>query len=343
METPDFSFDPSSVLIDPKETNTSIMQMDRVVKMSQSLGLIALDKYILLKKKEMYGFVAGSKAGKTLLISELALMAARYSQWKFLVLTTETEVDDYKGTMVSFLMDKDVRDCTADEKIACLEFIDKHFQFLKNELDHLQIFDVYHYTKTKNIDFDAIIIDPITNISRSKKIKGTGNDYYDELYTQYLRFAKAHCSLWIIAHTVTSKEREHIMPFVQDAEYGVYLARRCHYGITFYRDAQDDLRYNRVECHVRYVRSSLTKGGTPTLKNSPIEFIFHKSGEHARTDQFHYNVVVDGIEYENPLLYENKKMNPDGLWPKAVAESVPTERTEKESGYIFGEERDAKF
>lgn len=338
LETPDFEFDPASVLIDPAETNASVMQISRGAIQSQSFGLKALDKYLLLKRREMYGFVAGSKAGKTLLISQLSLMAAKYSSWKFLVLTTETEVDDYKATMVSFMRDKDIKKCTPEEIIESLEFIDKHFQFIKNEVDHLQIFDVYHYTKTKNTDFDAIIIDPITNISRSKKIKGTGNDYYDELYTQYLRFAKAHCSLWIVAHTVTSKEREHIMPFVQDAEYGVYLARRCHYGITFHRDAQDDMRFNVVECHIRYVRSALTKGGTPTLKNSPLEFTFHKSGEHSKIEQFHYDITVEGLTYENPLLYDNKQKLLDyGTFNDTMS------RIEKEPTYTLGEERDAKF
>ncbi len=301
IETPDFSFDPASVLSDIEETNKEVFKIARGEKSFDSIGLNALNKYFVLKQREMYAFVAGAKAGKTLLLSYMALMSAMYAKWRFIILTTETEIADYKSNMVSFLANRHISKVPQEEVAKHLEFIDAYATFITNDLDHLQILDVYHYEQTRNNNYQAIIIDPVTNVKRSKKLsRFSGNDYYDELFTEYLRFSKKYCSLWLVSHTISSKERERSAPYVQDAEYGVHLARRCHYGITFYRDMYDEIEKNKVDFHVRYVRTALTKGGGTTMNDSPIEF-------HLVTgiDTFGYDIVVDNRRYTNPLIHKD--------------------------------------
>lgn len=329
LETPDFNFDPASVISDTHDINQAVMNIARGTKNFESFGLPAMDKYLVLKHREMYAFVAGAKAGKTLLISYLVLMAAKYAGWKFMILTTETEIEDYKSTMVSFLFDSNITKAPEHFIEEALAFIDAHFTFITNELDHLQILDVYHYEKTRHNHYQAIVIDPITNVKKSKKINGQGNDYFEELYAEYLRFSKKYCSLWVVSHTISSKERDHTAPYVQDAEYGVHLARRCHYGITFYRDMHDEVNSNKVECHIRYVRTALTKGGGTTMNDSPIEFHLVISPV-----SFGYDVVVDNKRYKNPLI-------------RGVALDTPAPISasfyEKPQDLLLGDERDEPF
>lgn len=302
IEVPDFEFDPSEVIEDNNELNKSLHDIaSGNIKRSASLGLADLDKYLLLKENELYAWVAKSKAGKTLLITFLAMCAAKNSDWKFLILTTETEADEYKYSMAGFYLNKPTNRATPEEIDVAINFIDKHFVFIKNDLDQMQIFDVYHYMHANGKHFNAIILDPITNIKRSPKIKGTGNEYYESLYVEYLKFSKRHCSLWVVSHVVSQYERESGHPLVAHAEFGAQLARRCHYGITMHRDQQDEMRKNIVEMHVRYVRTSLTKGGEPTISDYPIKWVFNIA-----PDRFGYDVVVDMKEYRNPLIYRNQ-------------------------------------
>jgi hypothetical protein len=298
IDTPDFSFDPESVLVDNDDVNRGVFDIAHGNMKFESFGLKEMDRYLVLKTLELYGFVAASKAGKTLLISYLMLMAAKHSGWKFLVLTTEAEISDFKSTMVGFIADNHIKRCSDQQIASALEFIDQHFTFIENKLDHLQVFDVYHYLTTKGDSYQCIVVDPITNIKRAGKIKAdSGNAYYEELYVEYLKFAKQYCSLWVIAHTVTSKERDGMAPHIPDAEYGVHLARRCHYGISLYRDAYDEATNNIVECHVKYVRTALNRGGGATLSNSPIQFHLVADKNH-----FGYDIVVDGKRFVNPLV-----------------------------------------
>lgn len=301
IDVPDFDFDPASVLADNDDINRAVHYIARGGKMFKSFGLKAMDEYLVLKRNELYGFVAMAKAGKTMNIAFLSLMAARRAGWHFLVLTTETEISDYKSILVGFILNKNIRKASEEEISKALEFIDEHFTFIHNDLDHMQVIDVYHFLATKHEFFDAIIIDPITNISKSKRLKGVGNEYYEELYVEYLKFSKKHCTMWVISHVISSKERERTHPYVQDAEYGVQMARRCHYGITMFRDAYNELDSTVLEMHVRYVRTAITKGGNPTMNEHPLKFIFNNTDH-----QFGYDVAVNDNLYENPLIYDNK-------------------------------------
>lgn len=309
LDIPDFEFDPASVSVDNNDVNRIVHYIAKGGKMFKSLGLKAMDEYLVLKRNELYGFVAKSKAGKTMYLAYLSLMAAKNAGWHFLVLTTETDIPDYKSLLVAFFLNKSIRKASEEEIDEALEFIDKHFVFIENELDHMQVFDVYHYQTTRHEYFDCIIVDPITNVSKSQRLTGTGNEYFEQLYVEYLKFAKKHCTIWVVSHTISSNERENKHPFVQDAEYGVQLARRCHYGITMYRDAYDEFNNTIIEVHVRYVRTAITKGGGTTMNDHPIKFVFNNN-----EGQFGYDVIVNDNIYENPLIYDNRvKVNIPGM------------------------------
>lgn len=301
IDIPDFEFVPESVIADNDELNNEVLKIASGIITSQKFGVEGLDKYMPLKTREFYGFVAASKAGKTLGVEFLALLAAasKDAQWKFMVISTETALAEYKAAMVSLMLDKPIKKCKPEETVKALEFIDAHFVFIENTIDHLQILDVYHYLASINHFIDCIIIDPISNVSMSKKLTTKAkNEYYDELYTEYLKFTKKYCSIWLIAHVATSKEREMTVPYVQDADYGVHLARRTDVGVTFWRDTYGNEKYT-LEMHVRLMRSTLTRGGETTNKDKPIKMTLVFGVKHP--PMFHYDIEVDGIMYANPL------------------------------------------
>ena len=331
LEVPEFEFDPEIVVDDPKDTNDMVFQIANGVKKSFTTGLKAMDKYMPWKENEYYAVVAGSKTGKTQTYSYLMLMAAKYSGWKFMVVTTETSIAEYKYTMAQFYLNrpiKDIRGCKVvpDAQIAeALMFIDQYFIFLKNDIDHLNILDTYHYMTTKNVYVNAIIIDPISNIKKSKKLSiKNGNEYSEELNVEYLNFSKKHCTIIAINHTISSKERERTAPYVQDGEYGAQIARRCHVGISLFREMYDELRKNVVQMHVRLMRTKNTTGGDNTSDNSPIELEFKMS-----PTEFGYNITVDGVKWLSPLHKDNvREFVP-------LTGSVDTSRIEKEDDRPF--------
>lgn len=297
------SFNPEDVIAIDSEDDDMVFRIAHGEINSESTGCEGLDKYAPLKKNEMYAFVAASKTGKSLAVAYLALMAAKYADWNFVILSTETSIAEYKVNMVSFLLDVPIKMASDEEIQDALDFINAKFLFIKNELDHLQIIDFYNYLRAESQPVDCIIIDPISNVSWSKAIKArSGNDYHNELYTRYLKFSKKHCALWLVAHVVTEKEREGKVPTVQDAEFGVYLARRVDYGFTFFRDMYNEARRSIMELHVRLVRSSITKGGDTTMRDAPIQFHFV-----CNRREFRYNIEVDGVLYESPLLFSNNR------------------------------------
>jgi hypothetical protein len=331
LEVPEFEFDPELVVDDPKDTNDMVFQIANGVKRSFTTGLKAMDKYMPWKENEYYAVVAGSKTGKTQTYSYLMMMAAKYSAWRFMVITTETSIAEYKYTMVQFYLNKpikDIRGCKVvpDADIAeALLWIDQYFIFLKNDIDHLNVLDTYHYMTTKNVYVNAIIIDPISNIKKSKKLSHkNGNDYSEELNVEYLNFSKKHCSIIAINHTISSKERERTAPYVQDGEYGAQIARRCHVGISLFREMYDELRKNVVQMHVRLMRTKNTTGGDNTSDNSPIELEFKLS-----PTEFGYNITVDGFKWLSPLHRDNVREY------VSLTGSVDTSRIEKEDDKPF--------
>lgn len=309
LEVPDFGFNPEDVISNKAEVNQRVIAISEGNFNSDSWGCQGIDDHLPLRSNELYAFVAASKSGKTLGVSYLAAMAAQHSNYRGIILTTESSIEDYKYQMCSFLLDRPLSAAHNEDIVAALKFIDEHFTFLNNDLDHIQILEVYHYLHAKGDYYNFIIIDPISNVSKSKKIASKNNgDYHEALYVEYLKFTKKYCSLWVVSHVVTDKERERTVPYVMDAEFGSYLRRRVDYGVAFYRDVYNEMERHVMEMHVRDVRSSLTKGGDTTNSDNPILMKLYAS-----LASFRYDVWVNGDVWINPLLNGNSKVSKKDL------------------------------
>jgi hypothetical protein len=323
-------FDPEKALDDHSLSDSGVYAIVKGIKTAKSFGLKAMDKYLLFKEKEYYAVVSSSKMGKTQTMAYLMMMAAKNAGQKLMIVTTETSIAEYKYNMVQFYNNRPAKDIYGQQNISdtdiaeALQFINQYFIFTISEIDHLQILDIYHYMATKHVYVDAIVIDPLSNIKKSPKIKAkSGNDYYEELNVEYLNFAKKYCSVIAIAHTISSKEREHTAPYVQDAEYGSQLARRCHVGISIFREIYDELRKNIVQMHIRFMRTKIATGGDTTTDSAPIELEFVMSA-----NEFGYNITVDGVKWLSPLLKNNVRAD-------TFVPTVDMSRFEKENDKPF--------
>jgi hypothetical protein len=272
----------------------------------KSTGIKFLDNLLLFKTNEFYQIIGHASIGKTFITLYLMLLAAKFADWKIILATSENAAEETKNILIAFLIgaapDKNYH-YKKDEIDRAIKFIDSHFMFL--DTTGASIYDMMNTTKAimaNGVRVSALMLDPL-NSFRFEQSTSAMSDYskHQQQAADLLSFSIKECSVFLTTHTVTSKQRDAVIPSISDAEYGSVYANKAHVVMSYHRNPYlSGIDKDKTEIRIYKQRSKFMRGGDVTDKESPICFYYQ--------DGFTFNVKYENVLYgyfkelNNPIL-----------------------------------------
>lgn len=337
------------------------------MRKADTTGSKLLDKYFPFKHNEMIYVVGATKIGKSSLLFYLMTLAAKFSNWKWLVASTENESYEIRHIITSYLIGRDARKYygdSFDEIRAAEKFFDNHFILvdaakMRSFEDHVA--PIYYHLKNKGVNIDAILLDPQQAMGSPIRYGRKSDDAtHSDLAEEYKKWAISECSIYLVAHTRAEAQRENQAPTTQQARFGTVYANACHQPCSLHRNIHADKNskeFYSTELRIFAQRTKFSKGGD-TSTDGGIKFIYSY-------DPFGFDIEVDGVLETNPLLplekyypskvestlnYEELKdfspkelksldIDPsngfDGSVPENFKDEVPVDEEDENSKYPF--------
>lgn len=274
------------------------------MRKADTTGSRLLDKYFPFKHNEMIYLVGATKIGKSSLLFYIMTLGAKFSNWKWLVASTENESYEIRHIITSYLIGRDAKKYYSEmfEEIRAAEkFFDDHFILvdatkMRSFEDHVA--PIYYHLKNKGVIIDGILLDPQQAFGACLRYGRKSDDaIHTELAEDLKKWAISECSVYLVAHTRAEAQRENQAPTTQQARFGTVYANACHQPCSLHRNIQADknsTEFYSTELRIFAQRTKFSKGGD-TSTNGGIKFIY-------RYDPFGFDIEVDGELETNPLL-----------------------------------------
>lgn len=289
--------------------------------MGMTTGMPWLDRHFLFKDGAFVIVNGFDNVGKTTVILFLALIAALYHDWSWILYCAENSSGELTRKLMEFYWNKSVKDMSEAEYSEAREFVRTHFTFIKNE-------ELYNYKDLlviaekllKRKKYKAMLWDPYNalKIELTNSSKLSTHEYHYEAVSETKQFCLNHgLSIWINTHAVTSASRLRSednkrtpAPRKGDVEGGAKFANKADEFLTIHRHTDDPENWMVTELHVRKIKVTET-GGRVTPRNMPVLLRMMKGGF-----AFCENPDIEGALEESPIerYHKNKRLKPIQLY-----------------------------
>ena len=247
---------------------------------AEKTGIKKLDDFLRYKKKNLLIVGGLANVGKTTgtlwLMFTWSMLCKSSPKW--LVFSNENENIETSVMLLEWYHEKPVYEQTQKELQSAIQWVEDHFQFLKNDYstDLLSILklasDVY-----KNIwQFDGLLIDPYSSL----KFCGYNEHYSNAtLMRQWIR--KYETKLIVTMHAGTEaarmvdKNRSPLTPLPSSLEMGAMWMNRADDLCIMHRATQDETLRNKMEVHVCKIKQTRS-GGKTTDRSKPVELYYQE-------------------------------------------------------------------
>ena len=251
---------------------------------SSKFGCPEIDDYLRFKKGNFIVVTGHANVGKTHTILFLMLMHSLKNGTKWLVYSSENDVNSISRKLIEFLDCRQIQYIEEKNFYRHLDFINGHFQFIDNE----SLFDVFSLLETAEEmydewPFDGMLIDPYNSLTINQKKLGkvSTHDYHYEATSHIRVFCKKfNATLILNTHPSTEALRKihykghpyeghPIPPMASDVEGGGKFVNRSDEFIVIHRYTQHETDWIFSDIHIRKVKE-LESGGRPTPLDQPI-------------------------------------------------------------------------
>lgn len=251
---------------------------------SSKFGFPEIDDYLRFKKGNFIVVTGHANVGKTHTILFLMLMHSLKNGTKWLVYSSENDVNSISRKLIEFLDGRQIQYIEEKNFYRHLDFINGHFQFIDNE----SLFDVFSLLETAEEmydewPFDGMLIDPYNSLTINQKKLGkvSTHDYHYEATSHIRVFCKKfNATLILNTHPSTEALRKihykghpyeghPIPPMASDVEGGGKFVNRSDEFIVIHRYTQHETDWIFSDIHIRKVKE-LESGGRPTPLDQPI-------------------------------------------------------------------------
>lgn len=251
---------------------------------SSKFGFPEIDDYLRFKKGNFIVVTGHANVGKTHTILFLMLMHSLKNGTKWLVYSSENDVNSISRKLIEFLDGRQIQYIEEKNFYRHLDFINGHFQFIDNE----SLFDVFSLLETAEEmydewPFDGMLIDPYNSLTINQKKLGkvSTHDYHYEATSHIRVFCKKfNATLILNTHPSTEALRKihykghpyeghPIPPMASDVEGGGKFVNRSDEFVVIHRYTQHDTDWIFSDIHIRKVKE-LESGGRPTPLDQPI-------------------------------------------------------------------------
>ena len=260
--------DYSKFIVSNREANNDLNDfLDGKIAYGYTLGIPCFDKYFVAKKFEFYGIVGKKGRGKTTINQAIQVAHSVANNLIWVVAFQENSEWSMKLNYMNYLLcdfAKEVKNNNRPLFDKALQWVDKHFIFLKVETIKEALETTKYLINEKQIDVHAVFLDPINSFDSG--YYNSGNSYQDMVDTskKILRHSKDVCSVHVSQHPTMSGQRQEEDVNSFQAEGGAIL-NKASFTYAINRDSGSSM--NRIS--VDNVRNRHT-GGNETSSDNPV-------------------------------------------------------------------------
>lgn len=289
------------------------------LEMGLSTGLGKLDSHWLFKKKTLVFFGGVDNIGKSLVVWYLAVLAAMFHDWKFVIHSSENSDGQVKKKIQELFLNKPAKQWSKTEREKAEAFFTENFRIMTSMKSYSWDEFLFWAEVIFDSDFqyDCIIIDPYNAIH--SKGNASMHERTIETMNKLQTFKKNFASMWIPDHANSTAARNKDedgfvkVPWKSDLDGGQIKANKVDDMVMLHRLVNSPENYRDVQIHVNKIKDTET-GGKHTMKDAPVVLTANKDlcGFH---DQMGYDPIED--YWRRQIVGEQAQMtdNNGGLKP----------------------------
>lgn len=245
--------------------------------MGLTTGIKTLDQYFLLKRGYLNIVNGFDNVGKTVALWYIALLSSLLHGWKWGIQSAENTPTSFFRKMTEFYWGEPYIGMNELKRRKALEFIQKHFFFIRSD-------SVFNYIDTiqmaKNLKnqhgISGYLIDPWNSLESIGGASANKHSNDNSALIEMQVFVKTNdVTVFVNAHSISSTYRQKDSdgstpaPKKGDTEGGTKFASKAFDFLTFHRRVDDPLEYRKMEIYVRKVKEVET-GGRVSPFSEPV-------------------------------------------------------------------------
>lgn len=303
------------------ESDTYIEQIiNGTFEMGAPTHIPKLDEHWRFKRATLVIANGMDNVGKSILMWYLAVLAAKFHNWKWIIRSSENKTGGVKRRLMEFYLCKPITDMTDMEFRKAKSWVEKHFILLKN--DELVTYSEALLMARKIIEkmghVDAFLIDPYNGLWKDC---GQSEEHaYDYKAVSEIRIfiEQTKCSVYLNCHSITEALRRKypkghkwdgypMPPDKADTEGGGKFSNKADDFLTIHRMVQHPEEWMWTEIHVKKIKEMET-GGKHTYLDDPVRLRMIKGGC-GFEDADGYNPILNSTTPQQTEMQINQKIS----------------------------------
>jgi hypothetical protein len=263
-------------LADEREMDEYLIKLiNGELEMGLPTGLNGLNTYWMFKKNHIVFFSGLDSVGKSFLVWYLAVLAAKFHNWKIIIHSAENRDGQLRKKLMEFYLGKSVKVMDDEELTIARDFVSEHFRIISSTQMHtLEDFLLKcEIVIDEGFEASVVIGEPWNSFDTPGNVERYGNLIHN---LNVLRvFKETYCSVWVADHVNTAaarlkdKDGYVLPPTKADVEGGQMKANKCDDFIIIHRVGNHQFKKKETQIHVVKVKDEET-GGRKTDKDSPV-------------------------------------------------------------------------
>lgn len=238
-------------------------------------GINQLNEYWMFKKNHLVWFAGMDNVGKSFFVWYLAVLAAMFHGWKFLIYSSENDDGQLRKKIKEFFLGKSLKIADDEELTIAHDFVKEHFKIMASTEMHNvdEMLIKAEIVFDEGYEFDCFIAEPYNSFEPIANMDSHRNNLYN--LNKMRVFKKRYAALWIADHIYSAGARDKDSdgyvraPHKSQVDGGQIKANKTDDFIVLHRLVNHPERKNDTQVHVQKVKDKET-GGSLTDKDNPV-------------------------------------------------------------------------
>lgn len=244
-------------------------------------GFNQLNSHWLFKKNHLTWMAALDNVGKSFLAWYLAVLAAKFHNWKVLINSAENNDGQIFKKLMEFYLNKSLKLADDEELTKAHSFVRSHFRIISSKQIHTmeEFLMKAELVYDEGWEYDLLIGEPMNSFA----MESSANIYMVTMQSLNLLrvFKENYCSVMITDHIGTAAARKKDkdgfveVPWKSDVSQGQIVAAKTDDFLILHRLVNHPYDNNKLQIHVTKIKDIET-GGFPTKKDEPVVLEINK-------------------------------------------------------------------